>query len=248
MEPKKHKQKKNHVVIVTSDAEDAKVKQFLIRPWLLWVIIITGCLVVGVGFGYLLYEDQIWSAANQKIAVHQENVTLMEEKLEKQQKAAADEAKRYEEVIDGLEEERELLTSTVTLQKEEIERLKAEMDKRYNPVRLPLTGAATIEEAGESEPACIFNASEGALVVATASGMVTEVIEEPEQGYKVTIDHGNGYLTIYRNSSMPKIKQGDEVVQGMTIYVMDSNSLTLGYQIMKDGVLVNPMDIIEIDG
>ena len=248
MEPKKHKQKKNHVVIVTSDAEDAKVKQFQIRPWLLWVIIITGCLVVGVGFGYLLYEDQIWSAANQKIAVHQENVTLMEEKLEKQQKAAADEAKRYEEVIDGLEEERELLTSTVTLQKEEIERLKAEMDKRYNPVRLPLTGAATIEEVGESEPACIFNASEGALVVATASGMVTEVIEEPEQGYKVTIDHGNGYLTIYRNSSMPKIKQGDEVVQGMTIYVMDSNSLTLGYQIMKDGVLVNPMDIIEIDG
>ncbi len=248
MEPNKHKQKKNHVVIVTSDAADAKVKQFQIRPWLLWLVIITVCIVVGVGFGYLLYEDQIWNAANQKIAVHEENVKQMEQKLEKQQKAAADEAKRYESAIDELEKEHELLTSTITLQKAEIEELKMEMDKLYNPTLLPLTGAATIEETGDTEPMCIFNATEGTLVVATASGTVTEVIEEPEQGYKVTIDHGNGYLTIYRNTDAPKVKQGDEVVQGMTVYVMDRSSLKLGYQIMKDGFFVNPMDIIEIDG
>lgn len=248
MEPKKHKQKKNHVVIVTSNAEDAKVKQFQISPWLLWLVIITVCIVVGVGFGYLLYEDQIWNAANQKIAVHQENVKQMEQKLEKQQKAAADEAKRYEGTIDEWEYKYELLTSTVTLQKAEIEEMKAERDKLYNPVLLPLTGAATIEETGDAEPMCIFNATEGALVVATASGTVTEVIEEPEQGYKVTIDHGNGYVTIYRNTDVPKVKQGDEVMQGMTVYVIDRSSLKLGYQIMKDGLFVNPMDIIEIDG
>ncbi len=248
MEPNKHKQKKNHVVIVTSNAEDAKVKQFQIRPWLLWLIIITVCVVIGVGFGYLLYEDQIWNAANQKIAVHQDTVKKMEQKLETQQKAAADEAKRYEEAIDELKADCELWSSTVALQKEEIEELKAERDKLYNPVLLPLTGAATIEEISDAEPMCIFNASEGALVVAAASGIVTEVIEEPEQGYKVTIDHGNGYVTIYRNADVPKIKLGDEVMQGMTIYVIDRSSLELGYQIMKDGAFVNPMDIIEIDG
>lgn len=248
MEPKKHKQKKNHVVIVTSNAEDAKVKQFQIRPWLLWLVIITVCIVVGVGFGYLLYEDQIWNAANQKIAVHQENVKQMEQKLEKQQKTAADEAKRYEGTIDEWEYKYELLSSTVTLQKAEIEEMKAERDKLYNPVLLPLTGAATIEETGDAEPMCIFTATEGALVVATASGTVTEVIEEPEQGYKVIIDHGNGYVTIYRNTDVPKVKQGDEVMQGMTLYVIDRSSLKLGYQIMKDGLFVNPMDIIEIDG
>ncbi|MBR4084389.1 MAG: peptidoglycan DD-metalloendopeptidase family protein [Lachnospiraceae bacterium] len=248
METKKHKQKKNHVVIVTSNAEDAKVKQFQIRPWLLWLVIITLCLVIGVGFGYILYEDQIWNAANQKIAVHQGTVKEMEQKLQTQQEAADDEAKRYEEEIDRLKEEMELLTSTVGLQKEEVEALKAERDELYNPVLLPLTGAATIEEISEGEPSCIFNASEGALVVATASGTVTEIIEEPEQGYKVTIDHSNGYVTIYRNISTPKVKQGEEVMQGITIFVMDSNSLKLGYQIMKDGIFVNPMEVIEIDG
>lgn len=248
MEPKKHKQKKNHVVIVTSDAEDAKVKQFQIRSWLLWLVIITVCIVIGVGFGYLLYEDQIWNAANQKIAEHQANVKQMEQKLQQQQNEAADEAKRCEEAIVKLEKDYELLTSTVTLQKEEIEQLRAEIDTLYNPILLPVTGAATIEENSEEEPLCIFNASEGALVVATASGTVKEVIEDPEQGYKVAIDHGNGYVTVYRNTDAPKVKQGDEVMQGMTIYVIDRSSLKLGYQIIKDGIFVNPMDIIEIDG
>ncbi len=248
MEPKKQKQKKNHVVIVTSDADDAKVKQFQIRPWLLWLMIITLCLVIGVGFGYLLYEDQIWEAANQKIAGHQEKVTEMELQLLNQQNEAAEEAKKYEEVIDGLEEELELLKSTVNLQKVEAEELKAGLDKMYNPTLLPLTGGATIEVISEGEPMCTFSATEGALVVAAASGTVKEIVEDPEQGYMVSIDHGNGYVTIYRNAEVPKVKQGDVVTQGMTIYVIGGDNLKLGYQIKKDDVYINPMDIIEIEG
>ena len=248
MEPRKHKQKKNHVVIVTSDAEDAKVKQFQIRPWLFWLVIITVCLVVGVGFGYLLYEDQIWNAANQKIAVHQETITELERKLETQQKEAAEEVKGMEETIFSLEKELELLKSTVNLQKAETDDLKTQLEVLYAPTLLPLTGAATIEEVEGEEAMCIFNATEGALVLATASGTVTEVIEDPENGYMVTIDHGNGYETIYYNTDAPKVKQGDDIMQGMTIYVIDRSSLKLGYQIRKDGVYVNPMDVIEIDG
>ena len=248
MEPKKQKQKKNHVVIVTSDADDAKVKQFQIRPWLLWLMIITLCLVIGVGFGYLLYEDQIWEAANQKIAGHQEKVTEMELQLLNQQNEAAEEAKKYEEVIDGLEEELELLKSTVNLQKVEAEELKAGLDKMYNPTLLPLTGGATIEVISEGEPMCTFSATEGALVVAAASGTVKEIVEDQEQGYMVAIDHGNGSVTIYRNAEVPKVKQGDVVTQGMTIYVIGGDNLKLGYQIKKDDVYINPMDIIEIEG
>ena len=138
--------------------------------------------------------------------------------------------------------------STVNLQKAETDDLKAQLEVLYAPTLLPLTGAATIEEVEGEEAMCIFNATEGALVLATASGTVTEVIEDPENGYMVTIDHGNGYETIYYNTDAPKVKQGDDIMQGMTIYVMDRSSLKLGYQIRKDGVYVNPMDVIEIDG
>ncbi len=157
-------------------------------------------------------------------------------------------AKAFEQQIQGLVQEKEILSTTVQLSKAELEELTSRIEELYHPCLLPLTGAATIEEITDEEPKCIFHAGEGALVVATASGTVTEIIQIPEEGYKVTIDHGNGYVTIYRNTEAPKVKQGEEVMQGATIFVVDRTSLKLEYQIQKDGVLMNPMDIMEIDG
>ena len=47
MERKKHKHQNNHVIIVTSDAVDANVKQFRIKPWILQTLIIAGCVILG---------------------------------------------------------------------------------------------------------------------------------------------------------------------------------------------------------
>ena len=60
MDSKKQKQKVNHVVIVTSEATDASVKQYRIKPWLLWMVVIVICVVIGAGLGYIIYEEQIW--------------------------------------------------------------------------------------------------------------------------------------------------------------------------------------------
>ena len=118
----------------------------------------------------------------------------------------------------------------------------------YSPTQLPLTGGASIEEVSEGDPMCLFTASEGALVVATASGTVTEIVEEAEYGYKVSIDHGNGYVTVYRNQSTPKVKQGDVVMQGGTIFVIGEENLKIGYQILSDNTYINPMEMMHIEG
>ena len=44
----RHKRKNSHVVIVTSDAADIRMKQFRIRPWMLQTIIIIVCIFVCV--------------------------------------------------------------------------------------------------------------------------------------------------------------------------------------------------------
>lgn len=248
MEPNKQKHKKNHVFIVTSDAADAKVNQFQVRPWLLWLIVVTVCVVIGVGFGYLLYQDQMKNAADQRIEEYKKIAENLEVQLNEQMEKKEEDAKAFEQEILKLEQEKEILSTTVQLSKSELEELTQRFDELYHPCLLPLTGAATIEEITEGEPKCIFHAGEGALVVATAGGMVTEIIQVPEEGYQVTIDHGNGYMTIYKNAEEPKVKQGEDVMQGATIFVVDRSSLKLEYQILKDGVLMNPMDIMEIDG
>ncbi len=248
MEPNKQKHKKNHVFIVTSDAADAKVNQFQVRPWLLWLMVVTICVVIGAGFGYLLYQDQMKEAADKRIDEYKKVAENLEAQLNDQKAKMEEEAKAFEQQIQGLEQEKEILSTTVQLSKAELEELTSRIEELYHPCLLPLTGAATIEEIADEDPKCIFHAGEGALVVTTASGTVTEIIQIPEEGYKVTIDHGNGYMSIYKNTEEPKVKQGEDVMQGATIFVVDRTSLKLEYQILKDGVLMNPMDIMEIDG
>ena len=62
MEPKKHKRKKNHVIIITSDDVDANVKQFQVRQWLVQLLIIVVCVIIGAVIGYFLYEGKLPTA------------------------------------------------------------------------------------------------------------------------------------------------------------------------------------------
>ena len=116
------------------------------------------------------------------------------------------------------------------------------------PTEFPLTGSASMQEAAEGDPMCVFTASSGTMVVATANGTVTAVNDDGEYGHNVWIDHGNGYVTIYRNKGDAIVKQGDGVVQGTTLFLIGEDNTTLGYQMMKDGAYINPMDMLAISG
>ena len=95
---------------------------------------------------------------------------------------------------------------------------------------------------------CIFTAAAGAMAVSTASGTVIAVNDDSEYGHNIWIDHGNGYVTIYRNQGDVKVKQGEEVTQGTTLFLISDENSKLGYQMMKDGVYINPMDMLVISG
>ena len=91
MKERKHKRKLNHVLILTSDAADANVKQFRIRAWLAEVIVIMLCILIGGVIGYFIYEGQLWENAGRRsheqvVALEEENKTLAEQnsKLEAQ--------------------------------------------------------------------------------------------------------------------------------------------------------------------
>lgn len=237
MQEKKHKRKMNHVVIVTSDAVDANVKQFRIRPWVLQVIILVLCVIIGVLIGYVAYEDKLWNAAGRKNAEQQETMKQLE-----------DEKSALESQIDGLNDQIQILSDTVNQKVQNENELTAVLEGQSTPTEFPLTGSASVQEVTEGDPMCVFSASVGTTVVATASGTVTAVSDDAEYGHSITIDHGNGYVTIYRNKGETTVKQGDEVVQGTTLFVIGEDNTVLGYQMMKDGAYINPMEMLAISG
>ena len=237
MRSKKHKRKTNHVVIVTSDAVDANLKQFRVRPWIMQTIILILCIIIGALIGYFLYEEQLWEVAKQRSSEQQETV-----------KALEDEKKALQAEIESLNDQIQILSDTVNQKVQSENELTAVLEGQSTPTDFPLTGSASMQEITEGDFMCVFKASEGTTVVATASGTVTEVNDDDEYGHNVWIDHGNGYVTIYRNKGDVTVKQGDVVVQGTTLFLIGTDNTTLGYQIMENGAYINPMDILAISG
>ncbi len=255
MESKEQNKKANHVVIVTSEAADASVKQFRIRPWVLWGAIIIFSVLIGAGLGYIIYEDEIWDSANARIDEYKKMITELETQLATKEEERTALEETHSEEIQNLELEMNelnnklaVMSDTINQKVEEVNELTAQLDEMHIPTMLPLTGAASIEEKAEEEPICLFEASDGALVITTACGVVTEIMEEPEFGYKVSVDHGNGYVTIYRNKEEPKVKLGEELMSGATIFVIGKDNVKLGYQITNNGTYINPMDMMKIEG
>lgn len=248
MESKRHKRKTNRVVIVASDAVDAGVRHLRLNYWAFQILKTAFCIAVGCVLGRVIFEEQYKSRvrelAEEKIAEIQ---VVNEELQEKLEAAEAEKLDMQSEVI-VLNNKIDLLSDTVNQKTEEVNALAERIEKQSIPSWFPMTGSASIEEITEGEPTCILNGTEGTTVRAAATGVVTEVGEDTDYGCRVVVDHGNGYVTVYRNKGECMVKEGDTVVQGGALFYIGAGNTRLGYQIQMDGVFINPMQLIEISG
>lgn len=144
------------------------------------------------------------------------------------------------------------------------EKIMAEQEKEaidallYIPSNYPVTGASNVTESEEVvaldatstsiRPVANFIGSEGAKVVAAGSGTVLAVEEDANYGFKLTIDHGNGYITLYYNSGNPMVKKGDKVTKETVLFEIGSHNTNVAFQIIENGAYISPMSFVEIQG
>ena len=206
------------------------------------------CVAIGYALGLIIYGEQyksrIWESANRRI----EEVQAQNEQLQEQLTAAESDKMDIQSEVIALNSKIDLLSDTVNQKTEEVDALKQTIEGQSIPSCFPLTGSASIVEITEEEPTCILNGTEGTAVVATATGVVTEVGEDTDYGNRVVVDHGNGYVTIYRNKGECMVKVGDTVVQKSALFFIGSGNTRLGYQIQQDGTYINPVQMMDISG
>lgn len=107
------------------------------------------------------------------------------------------------------------------------------------------------EEASEpktGDPILIITAEQGATITAAGSGTVTSVAGDIKYGNSITIDHGNGYVSIYRNAGDSLVHEGDAVTPTTTLMIIGEDNTKIGYQIQYNGKFIDPEDVIEING
>lgn len=222
--------------------QNNKVLEFLKKH------ILVVCIIVVLILGFLIFRVVFLSkqlnTAQEKIdflTAQKEEITLVFEKEKKE-----------------MQDQIALLSNQVA---EQLAKEEEEAAKHY-PNGLPVTGKVTISTQPEEIPEegaegmsddqlrqmVIFGAQHGAKVMAAGSGKVISVKKDEEFGYAVRIDHGNGYITIYRYNDTPKIKEGDDVSKGQLLFEVNFVTSKVGYQVMYDNAYINPMDVMEVNG
>lgn len=233
----KHKRKVSHILIYTTDAVDADTKQVRIHPWVLAGVTLIVCCVLGAVIGYAVYEGELWGRIREHDA--SQNAALT---------AAQDEKDALQEKIDEQDAKIEMLSITIQDQTQQIAELQAQIAEQSVPTDYPLTGSASMTVITDGDPMVEFTATEGSTVVAAGKGVVTAVEEDEVYGNRVVIDHGNGYVSIYRNKGESQVKAGDEVASGTTLFMVTEDNRQLGYQIKENDVYIDPTTIIAIKG
>lgn len=248
--PKKGKKKRNFTVVIETETEGEK-RQFYMgaRTVKAIGIVLAAILLVCVGYGMTKS-----SALSKEMGAH----TALAAKVE-----------TLTQEKEALKTENTELSDKVTLLSEAINskvQRETENAEKYVPNGFPLSGTATIIEAqpaaegntDENENAAEqtkdggiivnFAAAGGTAVVATGSGAVVSIADDADYGRMLTLDHGNGYITIYCCAAEPKVKEGDELTKGTMLFEIGPDGGMLGYQIKKSGEYIDPMEQIEIQG
>jgi len=95
-----------------------------------------------------------------------------------------------------------------------------------------------------------FAATLGSSIKATAPGFVEEIINDPYLGLIITINHENGFKTKYGHCSQVLINEHNYVKRGQTIALVGNTGRStaphLHYELIKDGVNVDPMKLLLI--
>ena len=89
----------------------------------------------------------------------------------------------------------------------------------------------------------------GKPIIASDGGTVIEADYNGSYGYYILIDHGNGFMTRYAHCSKLVVEAGEKVAQGQYIAKVGNTGYSLGahlhFEVIKDGVLVDPLDYVQ---
>ena len=260
MKLRTRKSKKSYTVMIISDSAKNKRKELHINAGLAGTVMLGSFLLLVFAVCYVVYSAITLSDSLERFKKQAEQIVVLQEEIE-----------RLEAEAEGLEAEKvemaeqiKSLNDTVNQHAEEEEALAAQAVEEHIPKGFPLSGTAqlkTEEAAGddddedaqgmrahEDRKEVIFAASEGINVIASGTGTVLSVDVDVDYGNVVSIDHGNGYISIYRNNGNAVVKAGNEVAIGDILYVVGEDNTEVGYSISKDDTYIDPMEMIEING
>lgn len=253
--PRKHRHSRNYTFMIISGDSDGRTRKFhlnhLASQILAYIVFFVSLLAICyVVYSAITIRSLRTLNATQKEQIDEltsENTSLSSSNNELQNKVQQ--------------------MSAALNQHLEMEQVSAvEAETNAIPSGFPLTGTANYSKAmdnpaettvtrltdenrdtAKGNPILLFESDAGNNIIAAGSGTVMTVTSDVKFGNMITIDHHNGYVSIYRNSGSPLVSEGSQIDRGDALFVIGKNT-TLGFQIQKDEQYISPETLIEING
>lgn len=189
----------------------------------------------------------------------------LKSKLAASEKLCSEQKFEYDKEVEKLGEKNQILAKKVLLEEEK----NVKEEEKQNPIGIPVSGQAIInndptgnaeDETNDISGFAVPNneglnpytleieVEKGSKIIASGAGVVSYIGEDDVYGNIVKIDHGNGYVTVYRYDETPKINLGDEIHKGQMIFEVTKQQGVFAYHILFENNYINPFDKIEIVG
>ena len=254
--PRKHRHKRHYTFMIISGDSDGSTKRLHLNHFKTQLLAYLIFAIVLAIICFIIYSAMTINTLRG---------------IQEQQKATIDNLTTQNSELstdnDKLKTEVEQLSAAINKRLEDEQISAEEAQALAIPSGFPLTGTASMTNAVDDtnsttiteltdenkdtatgNPIVIFTAAEGSNVIAAGSGTILTVTTDAKLGNSVTIDHGNGYISIYRNAGDPLVTEGSEIDKGDIIYVIGEKNTSLGYQIQQDEKYIDPEELIEING
>lgn len=249
VEPKKRVERFHLMAFI--DSKDGMIHQMgigqrMIEAFAVVILLITAGLIAG------------WVVSANKAEKYQLDNIVLQNQVEALNQKITDLENENTTMADKIT----ILSDTINAKVEKENATEEEVNQAHTPSGFPLTASAKqiTEDSAEDENAentekdaslenmLLFEASKGTNVVAAGAGVVSEIVTHSKFEYKLTIDHENGYKSIYYNSGSPMVKEGDEVISGYVLFIIEDDNKKFGYQILENDVPIDPTSVLAIDG
>lgn len=237
------KNRKQYTFMILTNGSREKVRKIRISSRVLDTLIVVFLLVLAIAtYGITHAPDSLSVSAISSKKVEEltnQNLELTQQNTELTNKVA-------------------ILSDTINQKIEEENKEQQEKAEKSMPTGFPLSGTASMTEANANEaagpggahvPMIIFESGAGTNVISTGDGTVSYVgTDDTDYGNMIKIDHGNGYVSVYRNGASARVSEGDEIPRGTVLFQIDENSTRLGYEIFNDDKAIDPLELLEIAG
>ena len=256
IKPRKHRHKRHYTFMIISGDSDGSTKRLHLNHFKTQLLAYS-CFVVALAIVCYIIYSAITINSLREIQLQQ--TAEIQELTGENSSLSAD--------TDKLQTEVEQLSAAINKRLEDEQHSAEEAQALAMPTGFPLSGTASMtsavddtnsttiteltddnKDSATGNPIVMFTAGEGSNVIASGSGTVLSVTTDAKFGNMVTIDHENGYISIYRNSGDPLVTEGSTIDRGDIIFVVGEHNTSLGYQLQQDGKYIDPEELIEING